>query len=157
MQLRMLIHSKPTSREEVSEMSVRPYPPNQRGTVLLSRATLRKLTTETSTRRFALVVIMLAVTGFAALGVGGWLASVAVLRQIESLLAFSASPTLFGFFLVYVGIIGSLGAFIGGLVAFQSVFCLLWQRVQAHNERAGEKRERTTDESAESDTGTAES
>ena len=116
-------------------MTVRPHPPNQRDTVLLSRATLRKLTTESSTRRFALVMLTLTVTGIAARGFGGWLASVTVM-QIESLLTFSASPTLLRFFVTYVGVIGSLSAFMGGLVAFQSALCLLWQRMQTHNGRS---------------------
>lgn len=119
-------------------MTVRLHSPDQRGTVLLSRNGLRKLTTESSTSRFALVTLTLAVTGIVALGVGGWVASVAVLSPVESLMVDSASPTFpgfFGFFFMSAGVFGSLGAFMGGLVAFQSVLCLLWQRAQPHTDR----------------------
>lgn len=119
-------------------MTVRPHPPDQRGTVLLSRATLTKLTTESSTRRFTFVTLTLAVTGIGALGFGGWLAGIMVLSQIESLLMSSALPARLGFlwfFRMFVGTIGSLGAFMGGLIALQSTLCLLWQRAQPHTER----------------------
>jgi hypothetical protein len=116
-------------------MSVRPHPPDQRGTVLLSCVTLRKLTTESSTSRFALVTLTLAVTGIGALGFGGWLASVAVLSPVESLLMGSALPGFGGFFLLFVGVFGSLGVFMGGLIAFQSTLCLLWHRARPHTER----------------------
>jgi hypothetical protein len=116
-------------------MIVRPHPPDQRSTVLLSRVTLRKLTTESSTSRFTLVTLTLAVTGIGALGFGGWLASVAVLSPVESLLMGSALPGFVGFFLLFVGVFGSLGVFMGGLIAIQSTLCLLWQRAQSHTER----------------------
>jgi hypothetical protein len=116
-------------------MTVRPQPPDQRGTVLLSRATLRRLTTESSTSRFALVTLTLAVTGIGALGFGGWLASAAVLRPIEYLLMGSASPVFVRFFYLFAGVIGSLAAFTGGLIAFQSTLCLLWQRARPHTDR----------------------
>jgi hypothetical protein len=116
-------------------MTVRPHSSDQRGTVLLSRATLRRLTSESSTSRFALVTLTLAVAGIGALGFGGWLASAAVLRPIESLLMGSASPVFVRFFFLFAGVIGSLAAFTGGLIAFQSTLCLLWQRARPHTDR----------------------
>ena len=116
-------------------MTVRPPPPDQRGTVLLSRSAIRKLTTESLTRRFAFVTLTIAVTGIAAVGIGGWLASVAVLSPIESLLASSATPARLGFLRLFAGTVGSLAAFTGGLIAFQTTLCLLWQRMQPRTER----------------------
>jgi ABC-type multidrug transport system fused ATPase/permease subunit len=112
---------------------------DQRGTVLLSRTTVRKLTTESSTSRFALVTLTLIVAGIVALAFGGWLASVAVISRIEALLAGSVSFSQFGFFGLFAGVfmgtIGSLSAVIGGLITFQTTLCLLWQRGETHTKQ----------------------
>ena len=109
---------------------------DQRGTVLLSRATITKLTTESSTSRFALVTLTLAATGIVMLGFGGWLANVALLTPVESLLMGSALSGRIGLFLrMFVGTFGSFVALVGGLHAFQSTLCLLWERMQFHTER----------------------